>query len=273
MRKLRSVLPRITGNRISQVLLERGVNLAQYLQGVGGGAEVISSGETGIFSILMESSDPERTLRIFDVGANIGQYLQLAYACLNGCQFHIHSFEPSSEAYAALCDNARNYSNVTLNNFGLGREMQEAELFYDQAGSGLASLSKRRLVHCGITMGLSERVRIETLDFYCREHQIEYIDLLKLDVEGHELDVLNGATRMFSKAAISMVQFEFGGCNIDTRTFLKDFFYFFSDRGMRMARITPSGYLHEIRSYSEVQEQFTTSNFLCYRHLRGSARS
>jgi FkbM family methyltransferase len=273
MRKLRSVLPRITGNRISQVLLERGVNLAQYLQGVGSGAEVISSGETGIFSILMESSDPERTLRIFDVGANIGQYLQLAYACLNGCQFHIHSFEPSSEAYAALCDNARNYSNVTLNNFGLGREMQEAELFYDQAGSGLASLSKRRLVHCGITMGLSERVRIETLDFYCREHQIEYIDLLKLDVEGHELDVLNGATRMFSKAAISMVQFEFGGCNIDTRPFLKDFFYFFSDRGMRMARITPSGYLHEIRSYSEVQEQFRTSNFLCYRHLRGSARS
>ena len=221
----------------------------------------------------MESSDPERTLRIFDVGANIGQYLQLAYACLNGCRFHIDSFEPSSEAYAALCDNARNYSNVTLNNFDLGREMQEAELFYDQAGSGLASLSKRRLAHCGITMGLSERVRIETLDFYCREHQIEYIDLLKLDVEGHELEVLNGASRMFSKAAISMVQFEFGGCNIDTRTFLKDFFYFFSDRGMRMARVTPSGYLHEMRSYSEVQEQFRTSNFLCYRHLRGSARS
>lgn len=273
MRKLRSVLPRITGNRISQVLLEKGVNLAQYLQGVGGGAEVISSGETGIFPLLMESSDPERTLRIFDVGANIGQYLQLAYACLNGCRFHIDSFEPSSEAYAALCDNARNYSNVTLNNFDLGREMQEAELFYDQAGSGLASLSKRRLAHCGITMGLSERVRIETLDFYCREHQIEYIDLLKLDVEGHELEVLNGASRMFSKAAISMVQFEFGGCNIDTRTFLKDFFYFFSDRGMRMARVTPSGYLHEMRSYSEVQEQFRTSNFLCYRHLRGSARS
>ena len=52
MRKLRSVLPRITGNRISQVLLEKGVNLAQYLQGVGGGAEVISSGETGIFPLL-----------------------------------------------------------------------------------------------------------------------------------------------------------------------------------------------------------------------------
>ena len=273
MRKLRSVLPRVTGNRISQVLLQKGVNLAQYLQGIGGGAEVISSGENGIFSIVMESIDPERTLNIFDVGANIGQYLQLAYACLNGCRFHIHSFEPSSEAYAALSENARNYSNVTLNNFGLGREMQEAELFYDQAGSGLASLTKRRLAHCGITMGLSERVHIETLDFYCGDHQIEYIDLLKLDVEGHELDVLNGATRMFRKDAIRMVQFEFGGCNIDTRTFLKDFFYFFSDNGMRIARITPSGYLHKIHSYSEVQEQFCTSNFIGYRPLRGSSRS
>jgi hypothetical protein len=121
-------------------------------------------------------------------------------------------------------------------------------------------------------MGLSERVRIITLDSYCGEHQIEHIDLLKLDVEGHELDVLNGATHMFSKAAISMVQFEFGGCNIDTRTFLKDFFYFFSERGMRIARITPSGYLHEIDSYREVQEQFGTSNFLCYQ-LGGLLRS
>src|SRR5207302_8420708 len=100
-----------------------------------------------------------------------------------------------------------NYSNVTLNNFGLGRETRQAEWFYDQARSGLASLTKRRLAHCGITMELSEGVRIETLDYYCKQHQIEYIDLLKLDVEGHELDVLNGAKCMFSKAAIGMVQF------------------------------------------------------------------
>jgi FkbM family methyltransferase len=54
-------------------------------------------------------------------------------------------------------------------------------------------------------MERSEKVRIETIDGYCGERGIERIDLLKLDVEGHELDVLNGGVEMFRKSAIGMV--------------------------------------------------------------------
>lgn len=70
---------------------------------------------------------------------------------------------------------------------------------------------------------------------------------------------------MFSQSAIDLVTFEFGGCNIDTRTYFQDFFYFFQDRKMRIARITPAGYLYELESYKEVFEQFRTTNFICYR--------
>ena len=100
---------------------------------------------------------------------------------------------------------------------------------------------------------------------YCTGQGIDHIDWLKIDVEGHELDVLNGGTKMFSGSAIGMVTFEFGGCNIDTRTFLQDFFCFFRDHQMRIARITPAGYLHELHSYQEAYEQFRTTNFVCYR--------
>ena len=41
---------------------------------------------------------------------------------------------------------------------------------------------------------------------------------------------LIGAQTMFEKRAIGMVTFEFGGCNIDTRTYYKDFFYFFQSK-------------------------------------------
>lgn len=147
----------------------------------------------------------------------------------------------------------------------LSREPAELELFYDAVGSELASLTKRKLDHFGLHMDLSEKVKISTIDAYCSDHQIDHIDLLKVDVEGHELDVLDGGKRMFSRSAIDMVTFEFGGCNIDTRTFFQDFFYFFHDHQMRIARITPAGYLCELQSYQEVFEQFRTTNFMCYR--------
>jgi FkbM family methyltransferase len=264
-RTLLAALTHLTANSLGQRLLQKTVTAVQYLQGIGTGSDVTSSGERAVLSTLKLKSNSERGICIFDVGANKGQYLTLASAMLNGCKFHVHSFEPSRCTYDALRKGTQFCRNATLNNFGLGRERGEMKLFYDSALSGLASLTKRRLTHFATEMTLSEHVRIETVDRYCEDHQIEYIDLLKVDVEGHELDVLNGANDMFRNSAIGMVQFEFGGCNIDTKTFLQDFFYFFSDYGMRMARLTPSGYFCEIAFYDEVQEQFRTSNFVCYR--------
>jgi hypothetical protein len=76
------------------------------------------------------------------------------------------------------------------------------------------------------------------------------------------LDVLNGATKAFSDNRIRLVQFEFGGCNLDTRTTLQDFFYFFQDRGFRMALVQPSGKLEPLPRYYEFLEQYRTTNFL-----------
>jgi len=105
-------------------------------------------------------------------------------------------------------------------------------------------------------------VVVSTIDDYCSENAIKHIHLLKIDIEGHELDALAGARRMFDKKSIDIVTFEFGGCNIDTRTFFQDFWYFFSEINMKIFRITPSGYLHPIESYKEIHEQFRTINFI-----------
>ena len=103
---------------------------------------------------------------------------------------------------------------------------------------------------------------MKTLDEYCRNNAVTSIDLLKIDVEGHELDVLEGARAMFSNTSVKFVQFEFGGCNIDTRTFIQDFFYFFKPFGFEIYRITPSGYCQHLPVYKETYEQFITTNFL-----------
>jgi len=59
-----------------------------------------------------------------------------------------------------------------------------------------------------------------------------------------------------------MISFEFGGCNIDTRTFLRDFYYLLNEFGFLIYRITPSGYFYLLDNYSEKLELFRTTNFL-----------
>ena len=87
--------------------------------------------------------------------------------------------------------------------------------------------------------------------------------MLKIDVEGHELDILYGSLYMLRNERIKMISFEFGGCNIDSRTYFQDFWYFFKENGMwSIFRIAPSGYLVPIQQYKEIYEQFCTTNFL-----------
>jgi hypothetical protein len=76
------------------------------------------------------------------------------------------------------------------------------------------------------------------------------------------MDALAGAKEKFFNHAIDIVTFEFGGCNIDTRTFFRDFWVFFQRQNMKLYRITLSGYLSQINSYKEIDEQFRTTNFI-----------
>ena len=60
-------------------------------------------------------------------------------------------------------------------------------MHYDRENSGLASLYDRQLDYFGIDYSKSETVQLFTPDNYCAENNIDHIDFLKMDVEGHEI--------------------------------------------------------------------------------------
>jgi FkbM family methyltransferase len=251
---------KISSNGLMQSLLEKNVLYSQYLMGIGSGADVFSSGERGIFYRLKKRTSSPYC--IFDVGSNKGQFLQLIIESIDFDDLSVHCFEPGNQTFKSLIKIAHNDKRIKLNNIGIGKEKGCALLHYDDPGSGLASLTKRKLDHWNIDFSKTEDVEIDTIDNYCSDNSISHIHLLKIDIEGHELDALAGAKKMFATNSIDMVAFEFGGCNIDTRTFFQDFYYFFVERNFNIFRITPSGYLHPIESYKEIHEQFRTINFL-----------
>lgn len=257
------LLTRVYGNRLGQETLASIVRKCHRYMGIGTGDNVFTSGEQGVIEKMQSLRTPPYC--IFDVGSHRGEYLGVALSVLAGEDCRIHCFEPSGPLFDALSEKMAGDSRVILNNCGLGRAKGQVQLYYDAEEAG-GSLTKRRLHHLGIDYSRSETVTIDTLDGYCERNGIPYIHLLKADIEGHELDLFLGAKCMFQAGAVKIATFEFGGCNIDTHTYFQDYFYYFQEMGMDLYRITPSGYLYPINGYSEMQEQFKTTNFAAINH-------
>jgi FkbM family methyltransferase len=256
---------KLTGSLTAQQSLQNLILRAQFYSGIGSGAFVNTSGEEAVLRLIEKNIAGPKC--IFDIGANQGEFLASIQRNLSSEGLTIHAFEPSENTFKMLEKTVRALSSegLELNNFALGKKDYQSTLFSNESGSGLASLTQRRMKHFNIDFDLSETVSVRTLDGYCRERGLDHIHLVKVDVEGHELDVFFGAQEMFSRQAIDVVMFEFGGASIDTRVFFQDFYYFFQDYAMNLFRITPSGFLFPIEGYDDSLEQFRTMNFVATR--------
>ena len=54
-------------------------------------------------------------------------------------------------------------------------------------------------------------MNVRTLDSICEQEKVDTIHFLKIDVEGHELQTIEGASNLISSGSIDFIQFEFGG--------------------------------------------------------------
>lgn len=226
---------------------------------IGSDCKIHDSGEIWVVHYLMSKFPVSTPAVIFDVGTNVGGYASELISHFDK-RVSLFCFEPSKKSFEQLTDKLGDYENVELFNFGFGDKEESTSLYSDKEGSNLASIYNRRLSHFGISMKHKEDIVLKRIDNFCRDKNIKHIYLLKLDVEGNELKVLNAAKSLISSYSIDFIQFEFGGCNIDSRTFFQDFFYLLNPY-YKVYRILKSG-LAPIEAYKETYEIFITSNFL-----------
>jgi len=192
---------------------------------------------------------------VFDVGARQGDWTALALAM--NPHAAVHCFEPAGIPYRGLLK--RGFPDaVRCNNIGLS-SVKGTRTLYLRVGSvyrrsGLVAHPP------GAISSATETAGFDTLDNYCAEHAVRRIDFLKLDVEGHEMEVLRGGLGMLGSESIRRIQFEYGGCTIDARVLLKDFFDLFADRPYRFFKIVPRR-LEPIDEYDQRLENFQYKNF------------
>jgi FkbM family methyltransferase len=234
-------------------ILEKIILIINYMLGKGYGTSSIKKEFRLSYSLL----DKPAAI-ILDVGANIGTYTAEAISKIPNAQIHL--FEPSKNNFEKLQSRFAGNPNIHLNNLAISDISGVANLYTDEYGSGLASLTKRKLEHFDISFDKSEVITTIRLEEYWNNtlHR-SVIDILKIDIEGHELDALESLGDGI--AHIKIVQFEFGGCNIDTKTYFQNFWHFFQRNNFDVYRISPLG-LIKISRYSESDEVFLTTNYL-----------
>ena len=196
-----------------------------------------------------------------DVGANVGDWSIAFIKTFPGIQ--IYSYEPQVTAFGLLRET---FEKLDLSHVHAIRAALvpnatgEVKLFKDIDGSGLASMYPRRLEHFNIDFSLVESVPSQSFSDLARSLGSQEINVLKLDIEGGELGLLEAIFDQ-SDFKFDLIQFEFGGCNIDSRTFFQDFWYLLCEHEYQIYRITPLG-LYRLDRYLESFETFKTTNLI-----------
>jgi len=198
---------------------------------------------------------------IFDIGANIGEYSQIIQKKSNqfDIDIQLHIFEPTHSCFNILL-NKFTSDDVILNNFGVSDKNITSKIFYDKEKSGLASLYQRNLDSYNLKLNKSEEIQLKRLDEYILEKDIQHIDFVKIDIEGHELKAFEGMGEYLSSDFIDFIQFEYGGANLDSHSSLMDIYKILTEREFKIAKIMPKGL--EIREYKPYMDNFQYSNYV-----------
>jgi FkbM family methyltransferase len=144
---------------------------------------------------------------IFDVGASEGE--STLEALNEFPKARVLGFEPHPSTFATLMAKVGGNPRFQGFNVALGTDIGEVEMIeYDRFKANSLTPNNPHATRFN-KHGRSIRVQETTLDTFCSEHSIENIDLLKTDVEGFDLVVLQGSCLMLKKRAVKFVLVEF----------------------------------------------------------------
>lgn len=162
-----------------------------------------------VFTSTAEIFHPEpRT--VLDIGANTGQFAEEAFRAFPGVT--IYSFEPISECYEQLVQMSQRQPTLHPIELALSDRDGEAE-FWLSHYRGSSSFQKVLPMHLDVwpftEIEDNVTMRVARLDSMASELDLTPPVFAKLDVQGHELSVINGGRETLSKCQRIMVECNF----------------------------------------------------------------
>lgn len=183
---------------------------------------------------------------IFDIGAHEGHYTKFVLETITDADCYL--FEPNEKLFKNLWktfqynEMVRKPPNVFTSPFAIS-DREGYKIFFNcpKANDELSSLYKRKVFN---DTGFEEtEVQCTSIDLFSTLFKVQEIDYIKVDVEGAELDVLNGCHSMMRDKKIKFIQIEYGGT--------------YKDAGITFKQIIQTANLFGYRVYELVKNNFT----------------
>jgi FkbM family methyltransferase len=211
-------------------------NLVNRIVGVGGHVLVNPQYHWGVSALTdirrLAKSQNTTINRVLDIGAHFGEWGRTAIEAFPAAE--VISFEPFPESFAVLQKNLSGNGRHTAVNVAAGDCAGELDFFLYQ-NSCLNSLTQRSAwsVKSNWNSMASIKVQVVRLDDWCEQANLQHVDLLKVDTEGFDLQVLQGAEGLFRQGRVRFVFVEFndlqsienatGGSLLAVDRYLRDF--------------------------------------------------
>ena len=143
---------------------------------------------------------------IIDVGSNKGQFILLAEKLFKNIE--ILSFEPISELYEKQKKFFKNKTNINFFNIGLGSNKSRMILNITRKKDSSSFLKIKDSILLGKEFNIIEKreILISTLDDILKNYNLTGSILLKLDVQGYELEVLKGSSTILKKIKYIIIE-------------------------------------------------------------------
>jgi len=147
---------------------------------------------------------------IFDVGANDGRTVFRLMRHLPAPR--IFAFEPASDTFRTMADRTAGFGTVEPLQLALGSRTGRETMYLDRQSVLNSFYADWASTH-GRDRNVdprTETVETTTLDRFAAQRDVDRIHLLKIDTEGHDLEVLKGAAQMLDDARVDVIQVEAG---------------------------------------------------------------
>lgn len=146
---------------------------------------------------------------VFDVGGNTGEWTDLINKAIKPKKIYV--FEPFPHHYEKLTEKYSLIESISIHDIAIGNENGEREFNINsdpRYNHSLLSIDPLSDGWVNVDHTSTKKVQCTTIDQFCIDHKISHISFLKIDTEGADFLVLQGAKRMLENAKIDIVYVE-----------------------------------------------------------------
>lgn len=172
---------------------------------------------------LIKKLDLKKNFLLLDIGANKGKVSKYVLDHYKDC--FIEAFEPNNYAFKKLIKNLKGYVNVKCYNKGISKDGSNMKLYHHKD-----DFNKKDLSEASSFLELKENININRFDIVTTISinslikKYQYIDLIKIDIEGYEYEIMQDLINNKHKIKYVLCELHGNPKNLSRKGFKKNIF-------------------------------------------------